>query len=170
MIMNPDDTEAKYEGLGFNGKFVLALSDNKGTKIGNLSNIFSNMRFGLTLEYKYLNLKNTYAGSVEETSKHRGYAAGLLIRAGPLYLSGSYGFMKAKHEASGNISGISQYKYNPVNAEFGFLVPYGNIMELGATYGYSTATLKKTETNLSKDIDYKEQIIWLKAIFYFESR
>lgn len=170
-LTNPDDTVAHYSGFGFNGKFAIPINDVKPkTKIGNLGNVFSSIAIGATIEYKYLNLKNNFSGNVEETAKHQGYGLGAYFRLGSLYLSGSYGFMKARHEAIGTYTGLSSFKYNPLNTEIGFLFPHGNILDIGATYGITSATFSKTETGLSKDVEYKEQMIWLKVIFYFENR
>lgn len=159
-IMNPDGTEALYEGFGIKAKLLIPLNNSASRS--------SDLRFNLALEYKYLEFKNTANGSISEDSRHQGFAGGLNVRLGAFYLSGSYGFMKASHKSTGTVSALSSYKYNPINTEVGLLFPYSNVLEIGGSYSYTTAVFNKSETGLTKNSDYKEQMIWLKAIFYFD--
>ena len=156
-IENPDETTAYYDGAAFKVMFHY-----------NFANARSETAYGLTFNYKYLNLENTKKTAVTESASHKGFGVGVFAKVSGFYVGANYSLMKAAHQSSGNISALDEFSYNPLTAEISYTIPYGNLVEIGPGLTYSFADFSKDETGLSKDSPYSEQIIWLKVLFFYK--
>lgn len=156
-IENPDGTKAYYDGMAFRTAFNY-----------NYAQARSETAYGFSFHYKYLNFENTKSSSITETAIHKGFGLGVFMKTSGFYLGVNYGLMKASHQSSGSVSALGEFNYNPITVDLSYTVSYGGLVEIGPAISYAFTDLSKTETGLSKDSPYNEQIVWLKLIFYMK--
>lgn len=156
-VTNPDNTEAYYKGVAFKTQWNYNFEDSR-----------SETGYGISFHYKYLDIENTKKGAVKESGIHKMFGVGVFAKMSNFFLGLNYSLAKASHQSAGSVSALNEFKYNPISVDVSYTVPYGNLLEIGPGYSYTTADLSKDETGLSKDAPYAEQIIWLKLFFYLK--
>lgn len=147
-IQNPDSSNSVYSGT--------SLFASTGTPIISGSMFSSNLYLG----YRYSDLQNNYKSNYEEIAKHMGPAVGLQFGFGKLDILVDYSMIHANHYLVGPISNKSEFDYSSLTTSLGLSVPVSNI-DVGLRYSYSSGLIEKSETGLSADSKFNEQVISL---------
>mgnify|MGYP001277273438 CR=1 FL=1 len=117
------------------------------------------MNLSLTAAVRYFDLENTTSSNVQETAQMIGPGLGIDIQMYILNFGYSVYMMRARHQSVGLVSNNLEYTFMHTGYHAGLIKTF-RALSLGLIYTSSTGSIEKSETNLSKDVDFKEETIW----------
>lgn len=148
-IKNPDNTFAYYRGVGLQGRVFLPVID---------EHLFS---FNLVGSGKYLDLTNSSNNSRQkEVANLIGPGLGVNVMLWKLFAGIDYQLIYGRHYGVGAISRELNYSYGALQQYYGLQWEFGALM-VGLSYSSIQAKIPKSQTGLSVDSDYAEQIYWI---------
>jgi hypothetical protein len=152
-IKNPDSSKAYYDGVG--------------VRFGLLQPIIDKVSWDVALSggVKYLDLKNTANNDdQQEVANLIGPYAGLAIRWTRFWFGANYNQIWARHYATGQLSGRSEYNFNAIEYFGGVYFQFSRL-GLGLQYSMMDSSVGKGNTGLNSDAPYKESFITIQFTF-----